>query len=208
MKTMTKAKLLGLFSGFPDRRFPQRIAERLGQALTVRDSLVFISAWPEESPRNDEDACGMHGMFAEAGMPFDRFSVIDDRTAPEEALHLVRTASCIFLMGGHAVKQYGLIRAKGIASALDVWESHVPYDGLGLTDITIKAHIRETDEALLEILKQISRAHGLPVLAMEDESAVFVQSGRADRVGQIRLIDGGRVCPLTDEMLAEMTGSI
>ncbi|WP_300846952.1 hypothetical protein [uncultured Acetatifactor sp.] len=40
-------------------------------------------------------------MFEECGMPFGRYSVIDDSTAVDDARRLIQEASCIFLMGGH-----------------------------------------------------------------------------------------------------------
>ena len=61
------AKLLGLFSGFPTHHFTDEIASVLRENLTRRESLVFISAWPENSARNDDDSDGMHKMFAECG---------------------------------------------------------------------------------------------------------------------------------------------
>ncbi len=53
-------RLLGFFSGFPDRCFPPEVAGRLDKALACRDSLVFVSAWPEDYERNDSDAAGMY----------------------------------------------------------------------------------------------------------------------------------------------------
>ena len=58
-------KLLGFFSGFPTRHFPADIVSRLREELSVRESLVFVSAWPSEYEQNDADSTGMHGMFAE-----------------------------------------------------------------------------------------------------------------------------------------------
>ena len=74
------ASMLGLFSGFPTRHFTDEIAGVLRDNLPRRESLVFISAWPEDYARNDEDSGGMHGMFAERGMAFARHRVIDRRT--------------------------------------------------------------------------------------------------------------------------------
>lgn len=75
-------RLLGFFSGFPSRRFPEEIATRLREEITNRDSLVLISAWPTDYARNDSDATGMHGMFEACGMPFARYCVIDSRKGP------------------------------------------------------------------------------------------------------------------------------
>lgn len=189
MDFAANAKLLGFFSGFPTHHFPVNIIERLRKELIVRDSLVFVSAWPYDYERNDSDKAGMYAMFEECNMPFGRYDVIDHRTTTDDAKRLIREASCIFLMGGHAVWQFQLIRDKGILDeirkstavilgvsagsgnmakrALDIWEYHVPYDGIGLADITIKAHITQENKELLQTLSQISMEQNLPIYAME-----------------------------------------
>ena len=214
------AQLLGLFSGFPTHHFNDAIATRLMEELTVRDLLVFISAWPSDYERNDSDATGMHDMFAERNMSFKQYCVIDNRTDAVDAKRLIQEASCIFLMGGHAVKQFELICVKGIADeirkstsvilgvsagssnmakrALDIWESHVPYAGLGLADITIKAHVTRENHELLQTLLQISTAHNLPIYAMADESAIFIKNSKITYIGQINRINSGKVCPISD----------
>ena len=223
------AKLIGLFSGFPTRRFPADIARRLRETLTERRSLVFVSAWPDEYARNDADAAGMHHMFVEYGMAFDSFTVIDSRTAPADARQLIRMADCVFLMGGHPTQQMQLIREKEIEGelcasrgvllgvsagainmarrALDVWESPVPYEGVGLTNITIKAHVNPGEQALLRTLQQVSAAHRLPICAMEDESAIFISENGADWLGRIRCVEDGEVRPLTQEVLTRLNRS-
>ena len=108
------AKLIGFFSGFPTRHFTDSIAEVLKEELTIRDSLVFISTWPDNYAQNDEDSHGMHNMFAERNMAFTKHSVIDNRTEAEEAVRLIQEASCIFLMGGNATLQFDLMCRKGI----------------------------------------------------------------------------------------------
>ena len=70
MNTNMNAALLGLFSGFPDRRFNDALAEVLKENLTKRDFIVFISADPENYEQNDDDRDGMHRMLAEFGMAF------------------------------------------------------------------------------------------------------------------------------------------
>ena len=94
------ASLLGLFSGFPTHHFPDAVAQVLRAYLPRQESLVFISAWPEEYARNDDDSDGMHGMFAERGMAFADHRVIDRRTSAADAVRLAREAECIFLLGG------------------------------------------------------------------------------------------------------------
>lgn len=220
------AQLLGFFSGFPRHHFTIDIMERLREELTVRDSLVFVSAWPSDYNRNDSDSTGMYAMFEECDMPFKRYSVIDNRTTADDAKRLIREASCIFLMGGQAVSQFQLICDKDISGeirkstavilgvsagssnmakrALDIWESHVPYDGLGLANITIKAHVAQDDQELLQTLSRISMEQNLPICAMEDESAIFVKDNKATYSGKILWINNGNVRLMTQKILDQI----
>ncbi|MBQ7849454.1 MAG: Type 1 glutamine amidotransferase-like domain-containing protein [Clostridia bacterium] len=217
------ARLIGMFSGFPTRRFPSEIAARLDAALPERRRIVFISAWPDDAARNDEDAAGMHGMFAECGMAFERFAVIDERTTTRAGQQMIGEADCVFLMGGNPTAQMQFIRRRNLAEALrrfdgvllgvsagsinmarralDVWESPEPYEGLGLTGITIKSHVNPGEQALLEKLQEISSAEKLPICAMEDESAIFLTREGADWLGNIRYVEDGVVTPLTQKTL-------
>ena len=206
------AKLLGFFSGFPAHHFTDEINQVFRENLPVRGRLVFISAWPEDHARNDEDSDGMHQMFAERGMGFASHFVIDRRTSPTEAAELVRAAGCIFLMGGDPVLQMALIRDLGLVSPLrdsrtvilgvsagamnmgrqvaEIWDSKAFYEGLGLADITIKSHYTEGDW-FVPLLKELSRAH--PIVAMEDESAIFINEDGKRALGRMWLFDGGEI---------------
>ena len=214
------ASLLGLFSGFPTHHFPDAVAQVLRAYLPRQESLVFISAWPEEYARNDDDSDGMHGMFAERGMAFDNHRVIDRRTSAADAVRLAREADCIFLMGGDVTKQMSLIRDLGLVAELrasravilgvsagsmnmgryaaDVWETKALCEGIGLTGIVMKGHYAE-DAWFIPTLKELSRIH--PIVAMEDESAIFVQGNTAWKLGKIHWIDKGRTTIFTDETL-------
>ncbi len=216
------AKLSGLFSGFPAHHFTDEIALVLRENLPRRESLVFISAWPEDYARNDDDSDGMHEMFAERGMAFAEHRVIDLRTSAADAVRLVRSADCIFLMGGNPPLQMALIRDLGLAAELraslavilgvsagsmnmgryvaDVWETKELYEGIGLTDFTIKGHYVE-DAWFIPTLKEFSMTR--PVFAMEDESAIFIQDGAIWSLGNIHWIDKGRITTLTDEIIRE-----
>jgi len=65
-------RFFAYFSGFPTHHFPKEIAARLKKEIPVRSNLVFVSAWPFDYSRNDDDAAGMHEMFAEQGMGLRR----------------------------------------------------------------------------------------------------------------------------------------
>lgn len=214
-------RLLAFFSGFPDRRFPPDVAGRLDRELVRRDSLVFVSAWPGDFERNDRDAAGMHRMFVEYGMAFGERHVIDGRTGAAQAVAWIQGASCVFLMGGHPGQQRSLLEEKGLkealrgfsgavlgvsagainmaARSLDTKESPIPYESLGLADITVKPHFSPEDGQVLSTLLEISRE--LPICAMEDESAIFVSGDSVSHVGRVHWVDKGEIRPFSPDFL-------
>ena len=215
-------RLLGFFSGFPDRNFPHEIAERLRDELLKRDSIVFISAWPADYERNDIDSTNMHGLFEEYNIPFTKHYVIDNRVDASHAARLIYEASCLFLMGGYPKLQLELIHNRNLdivirnadaavlglsagsinmaKNSLDTKESHIPYDGLCLADITVKPHFEAENQQVLSILLEISM--GLPICAMEDNSAIFVAGDHISYTGLIHWVNKGKICPFQVESLS------
>ena len=206
------AKLFGFFSGFPTHHFTDEIADVLSENLAVRNRLAFISAWPEDHGRNDDDSDGMHEMFVERGMVFEEHRVIDGRTGAAEAVKLVREADCVFLMGGDPVRQMKLIRELGLVPELreshavilgvsagamnmgkrvaEIWGAKAFYDGIGLADVTVKAHYTQ-DDWFIPVLKELSWEH--PIVAMEDESAIYIQEDEKRMIGGMYLVDRGEI---------------
>ncbi|MBP5452585.1 MAG: Type 1 glutamine amidotransferase-like domain-containing protein [Treponema sp.] len=206
------AKLLGVFSGFPTHHFTDEIAEVLRENLVKRKCLVFISADPENYTQNDADKDGMHQMFSERGMGFSEHHVIDRRTSAEDAARLIKQSDCIWLMGGEVTWQMKLIQDLNLAPELlasnavilgvsagsmnmgpyvaELWESKEMYKGLGLTDVIIKAHY-EPDAWFIPDLKQMSMIH--PIIAMEDESAIFINRDKTWRLGKMHRVDKGEI---------------
>lgn len=217
------ARLLGLFSGFPTHHFTDAIAEVLRENLPRRESLVFISAWPDDYTRNDDDSDGMHGMFAERGMGFERHCVIDRRTGAADAARQIRGADCVFLMGGDPPSQMALIRGLGLVPELlncpavilgvsagsmnmgryaaDCWETRRLYEGIGLVDIVTKGHY-EKDAWFIPLIKEMSMTR--PIAAMEDESALFIRGNAVWQLGNIHWVDKGVTARLTDDILREV----
>ena len=209
-----------LFSGFPDHHFSREIAERLRQELTVRKSIVFITACPFDYEQNDDDCDGMYEMFAEQGLQFEKHYVIDKRTEPETAKELVENADCIFLMGGGVCEeQLDLIREKGCYDALlnchaaifgvsagsmnmardtvDFFESMEPFPGLGFTNITVSCHHDPKDTWRYEQTLRMSEDR--TVYAMEDMSAFFIKGGKIDTVGNIYRVENRELRSLSEE---------
>ena len=217
---MKNDKAIAFFSGFPERRFTDEIAMRLKKELIVRKRIVFITACPEDYQQNDDDSAGMHGMFEEYGIGFEQFCVIDCRTETADAQKWAQEADCFFLMGGGVcAEQMHLMRDKGIydivrdgpamvlgvsagsmnmgRTTVDIWESMVPYEGLGFADITMIGHFSYDDTERLRLMKAVSMER--PVCAMEDESAIFITDRTVDIIGIIHRIDKGEVGPFTAE---------
>ena len=217
---MNRNKAIAFFSGFPERRFTDEIARRLEKELPVRRCIVFITACPVEYQQNDEDSAGMHGMFVEYGIGFERFCVVDARMYPADAQKWAREADCFFLMGGGVcAEQMQLMRDKGIydivrdgpgmvlgvsagsmnmgKTTVDIWESLEPYEGLGFADITMIGDFDYNDTERLRLETEVSMER--PVCAMEDESAIFIRNGKVDIIGTIHKIEKGNIGPFTEE---------
>ena len=224
-----RKEFTAVFSGFPDHHFSEEITKRLREELTERHSIVFISACPNDDAQNDDDCDGMHEMFAEQGLPFEKHCVIDRRTDPALAKELVENADCIFLMGGGAcADQLDLIREKDCYDALracraavfgvsagsmnmarhtvDFFESMEPFDGLGFTDLTVSCHHDPEDTWRLD--KTLRMSQDRVVYAMKDRSAFFLKKGRIDAVGMIYRAENRQLRPLTGEDIVKLERSI
>ena len=195
----------------------------------MRKSIVFITARPLDYAQNDDDCDGMHEMFAEQDLAFDKHTVIDQRTEPSLAKELVEHADCIFLMGGGACgDQLGLIREKGCLEALldchaaifgvsagsmnmardtvDFSESMEPIKGLGFTNITVSCHHDPEDRWRLGQTLRMSEDR--TVYAMKDMSAFFIKGGKIDTVGTICRAENRELRPLTGDDINELEQDI
>ncbi len=220
-----RKEFLAVFSGFPEHRFTEDTAKRLREELTVRRSIVFITACPSEYAQNDKDADGMHEMFAQQGIPFERHCVIDRRTDPSEAKALVEHADCIFLMGGGACEeQLDLIREKDCFEALldchaailgvsagsmnmarivvDLHDSMEPFPGLGFTNLTVSCHHDPADAWRYEQTLKMSETR--VVYAMEDLSAFFLKGGKISVAGKVFRGENRVLRPITEADLREL----
>lgn len=220
-----RKEFTALFSGFPDHHFSEEITNRLRRELMQRGSIVFITACPLDYAQNDDDCDGMHEMFVEQGLAFDKHCVIDKRTEPSVAKELVENADCIFLMGGGACEeQLDLIKEKGCYEALcschaaifgvsagsmnmakdtvDFLESMEAFDGLGFTNITVSCHHDFEDKWRYEQTLRMSEDR--VVYAMEDMSAFFIKDGKIDTVGKIYHVENREIRPITEEDIKEL----
>ena len=220
-----RKEILAVFSGFPDHHFSEEITKRLREELTVRKSIVFITACPSDYAQNDSDSDGMHEMFAEQGLAFEKHCVIDERTEASTAKELVENADCIFLMGGGVCEeQLALIRNKDCYEALldchaailgvsagsmnmarntvDFFESMEPFPGLGFTNITVSCHHDPADTWRYEQTLKMSESRR--VYAMEDMSAFFIKGGKIDVVGTIYHAENRELRLITEDDIHEL----
>ena len=189
MNKNMNARLLGLFSGFPEHHFNDALAAVLRENLPKRDLIVLISADPENFAQNDDDRDGMHEMFTERGMAFAEKHVID--LGIDTELH---KSKAVILGVSAGSMNLGRLVAY-------VWDDPKFYEALGFTDITIKAHY-EDGEWFAPLLKEMSMTH--PIVAMEDWSAIFVKGDDIWKVGEMHLFDKGEIGPVNDEKLKEL----
>ena len=82
-------------------------------------------------------------------------------------------------------------------TTVDIWESLVPYEGLGFADITMIGHFSYEDTERLRLMKAVSMER--PVCAMEDESAIFIKNGKVEIIGIIHRIEKGEIRLFTEE---------
>jgi len=208
-------RLLGFFSGFPNG-FPWYVAGRLREELTELDNLVMIASQATMHAKVDHYAAQWNGWFEDIDLPFEAYHAIDGRMEAARAVRLVEEASCVILMGGDPERQMQFLRETGMDKAihqtraailglsagavnmavrsLRIWSSEPPRAGLGLADITVYPHFDLTDQEKLSLLLRASEE--LPICAMEDDSAIFVAEDRISSMGEIHLIDRGRISPL------------
>jgi len=83
----------------------------------------------------------------------------------------------------------------------DVWESKAMYEGIGLTGITMKGHYAE-DAWFIPVLKEMSMTR--PIIAMEDESAIFIRGDAVRKIGNIHWIDKGEIREVNSENEPEL----
>ena len=205
-------RFLAFFSDFEDG-FPPEIAACLREGITRRERLVFVCSDPVGYEKTDLHAGWVRGWLATAGIRFEECGILDDRIAPARAAALVRTASCLFLMGGQTTEQMRFMQGCGLVEPIRQSEVPVlglsagainmatlaftlrepPYPGLALADITVTPHFekRRDNPALIEEIKAVSFEH--PIYAMCDGSAIFARGEKIELLGEIYNVHHGNI---------------
>lgn len=91
--------------------------DRLREAVQPGAKCLFVCSDPDSYELTDRFSGAVYDAFAEAGMPFGDFAVLDGRNA-REAAEAVAWSDMIVLAGGHVPTQNRFLREIGLSKLL------------------------------------------------------------------------------------------
>ena len=94
---------------------------RIRADLPSNPRCLFVASNPEDHFSTCEFGSHMFQAFAEAGMPFSQYVVLD-RSSAEFAAELISDSDLIILAGGHVPTQNRFFNAIGLAELLEGYE--------------------------------------------------------------------------------------
>lgn len=104
--------------------FMGKLGDLLREDIPKLDRIVFIVGEPMNYGYSRVSAEWFVDQLAQAGMPFERYSVINYKTGHFRALNLIRNADMLFLMGGNPIEQ------KRMCKKLGIWNALCRYEGV------------------------------------------------------------------------------
>lgn len=181
--------------------------DRLRTSLPPQPKCLFVCSDPDSPDLTDQFSQDFADAFAEAGMEFLEFAVLDRRN-DEDAQALIWESDLIILSGGHVPTQNAYFQEIGLAELLEnyqgvlmgisagtmncAWQVYVQPEeegesdpefvrfapGLGLTDLNILPHYQQVKDNILDGLR------------------LFEDITYADSMGHsfLALVDGSYVC--------------
>lgn len=157
--------------------------EKVKSVLPTQVSALFVCSDPRNYAFTDNYARDFQLAFEAAGIGFESYSILDERTA-DKAAELVAQANLIFLAGGHVPTQNAFFHSIGLAKLLRTYDHIVigssagsmnaaesvyaqPEEegeavskdyqrflqGLGLTEVSLIPHYQETKNQKLDGLR-------------------------------------------------------
>jgi len=202
---------------------PERMAELLRNDISDRKSLVMISAYPSDYEKSGEifNTIIKVKWLDPAGIIFDEYSLIDYRTAKEEAQKLLKNASVIFLLGGNAVMQSALLTDYELPAAIKESNASViigvsagsknmsaywvrggkVYGGLGLDNFAREVHYKPSDTETVPLDNELfALSRMIEVYVSCYESVIRSENGKLEFLGEVYLISDSKLQKL-DETL-------
>lgn len=207
-----------LFSNFEfEKGFPNEIAQELRKDLLKKERLVFLASNSCDGDTTDIYAEKYNKMFAEIGVDFEKYQVIDSRIDKNEMKARIKNASAIFLMGGMTGIQYKFIKENDLDAELKNYKGCVLglsagainlgnnaictkssgheqveiYSGINLVDISVEPHFAINNKSSLEELMLISTKYD--VYAICDEAAIICRSNTKTFIGDIYFLSQNEV---------------
>ena len=154
--------------------------DRLREALPENPRCLFVASSPEDRSATCEFGSHMFIAFAEAGIPFSSYRILDAYNA-EDAADLIMESDFIILAGGHVPTQNAFFNEIGLSVLLQDYEGTImgisagsmnsastvyvqPEEpgesidpdyqrfapGLGLTDAQVLPHYQKVKDAILD----------------------------------------------------------
>ncbi len=100
------------------------LLERLYAVLPQNPSVLFVSSNPDDHAGTCRFGADVFCAFAEAGIPFSRYSVLDGENAGEVE-ELVAVSDFIIFAGGHVPTQNAFLNEIGMGEILEGFEGTV-----------------------------------------------------------------------------------
>ncbi len=215
------------YLGWFNNVFIEKLVMLLHEDIADRKSLVMISANPFLH-EDKEVGATERSWLDQANIMFDKYSLIDYGVQMEEAQKLIQNASVIFLLGGNAIEQNGLLneyelsdlikKSRAVvmgtsAGAINMSAKwlHSKYtgnkgeinsicNGVGLDDFSVLSHF-DLENNITQIQGELSPLlEVMNVYASNKDCAVRVKGDKIDILGNVYLISKSKIQKL-DETL-------
>lgn len=211
------------YFGWFSNGFPEKLVAILQEDITVRKSLVMISANPSIQ---EEIGATERSWLDQAGILFDEYHLINYRVQKKIAKSLIQNASVIFLLGGDPIKQNDFLMefelsdpiqkshavvigaSAGAINMSAKWlcsknlgfkvEVSTIYKGIGLDNFSVLSHFDlENNMALLQD-ELSSLSEEMNIYASNKDCAIRKQGEKIDILGDVYLITHSEIQKLVE----------
>lgn len=205
---------------FYDKGFSEKLGKVLNEDITVRKSIVMISA---KTPDHKDELLNIDSVFErnwfnQTNIFFEEYHLIDHRTQKEDAQRFIQNASVIFLCGGNPQHQKHLLTknelsdlikksnavvmgtsAGGMNMSNKYLDECTVYEGMALHDFSFEAHFDHDNKALIEERFPLSDKMDIYVAADQD-GAVRVKDNKIDIIGNLYIISNSKIQKLVETL--------
>ena len=136
--------------------------DALREVLPENPRCLFIASSPDRRDLTCRFGADMFMAFAEAGLPFSAYEVLDIYNA-EDAADLIYSSDLIILAGGHVPTQYAFFREIGLDVLLAEYEGVVMGISAGSMNSAVEVYLQpeEPGEAIDEDFVRFAPGLGL-----------------------------------------------